>query len=161
MSNRKEGENDSRNPLKNKVVAQKKPVAITTGIKSGRKDLNLRPSDPQSKGEKSQSVDSQPLTTKQNSRGTTEGTKPDEPVSQIASDSVLADLIGDGTEALESILTPDIRFVVNQWPDLPEDTQRAILAIVRAANSQADGIEQNWPARSTKAFLPSFGEPLF
>jgi hypothetical protein len=43
-----EGENDSRNPLKNKVVAQKKPVAITTGIKSGRKDLNLRPSDPQS-----------------------------------------------------------------------------------------------------------------
>jgi hypothetical protein len=89
----------------------------------------------------------QPLTETQNSSSSASGSAPDEPVSQIANDAVLVDLIGDGTAALESILTPDIRFMVNQWPDLPEDTRRAVLAIVRAAGSQADGIEQKRPAQ--------------
>jgi hypothetical protein len=103
-------------------------------------------------------TDGQTLTTTQDPRGTTKGTKPDEP---IAPDATLADLVGDGTAALDSILPPDIRFVVNNWPDLPEDTQRAILAIVRAAGSQADGSKQDRPDRSTKAIVPGSGEPLF
>jgi hypothetical protein len=89
-----------------------------------------------------------------NPSGSTEGSSSSESVSN---DAILADLIGDGTVAPESTLPPDIRFVVNQWQDLPEATQRAILAIVRAAGSQADSSEQNRPARSTKAFLPGSG----
>jgi hypothetical protein len=102
--------------------------------------------DLQSESHNSQTVNNQPLTTIENSSSSASGSAPDEPVSQIASDAVLADLIGDGTAALDSILTPDIRFVVNQWPNLPEDTQWAILAIVRAAGSQSDRNEQKRPA---------------
>jgi Phage integrase family len=133
------------NPLKSHELAQKKPAASTTG----RVDRGgLEPPTPGFSvcDLEDVTLDSQPLTQTQNSSSSASGSALDEPASQIASDAILADLIGDGTAALDSILTPDIRFVVNQWPDLPEDTQRAILAIVRAAISQAGRNEQNRPA---------------
>ena len=55
---------------------------------------------------------------------------------------MLDGLVGDGTAALDSILPPDICFVVNQWLSLPEDTQQAILTIVRRSGSQAENCEQ-------------------
>ena len=63
------------------------------------------------------------------------------PTPADAESDVIADglpILNESEDALESTLPSDIRFVVNQWPNLPEATQRAILAIVRAAGGQAD-----------------------
>ena len=129
-------------------MAQKKPLVKTSGLSrpGGIRTPNqgiMSPLDEICKYQQNQ-----PLTQTQNSSSSASGSAPNEPVSQIASDSVLADLVGDGTSALDSTLPPDIRFMVKQWPTLSEDTQRAVLAIVRAADSQADSSEQNRPACS-------------
>jgi hypothetical protein len=109
---------DKERPTKREIAyktmakAQKKPLVETNG------EVRLQGFEPWTYGLKVNepidvNTDSQTLTATQDSRGSTEGSNSNEPVSQIASDAILADLIGDDTAALDSTLPSDIRFVVN------------------------------------------------
>ncbi len=144
LKNAEEAENDSCNPPESNVLAQKKPLAVANDLADTngfRVDEGIRTPDfwnHNPEAEDPNLLPDKPLTETANPSGTTKGTKPIEPAALMASDAALADLVENASNDLESILTPDTHLVVKHWPNLPEDAQRAILAIVRMAGGQSE-----------------------